>query len=345
MPLSLKPKIALCALALTTTLAAQKPAATPRPHPFARQKELIFAEEVPLIGLPPGTIPSRLHCTEDGAAFFDSSAESASQTDLASLYRIAPSGQVKGLRRTLPISVDGPLSVQGFTAGAHTLATLLKIDHPDDAPRAEPHYLLSVSDHEGDFAKLVTLDLRFTPIRLSIFGTGEFLVLGWDEVNRLPLLTTLKEDGSILRFLTVGSKEQAELQKAEFVPWGNDLLLTYPGTTNSIRVLRTSGEDRLIPWFIPAGYVLHDLLVTGTTYSLLLRVQEPAHPKEQRLFEVSSSNGSLIRELTADPERIAAITCAHGSRITAIFKDTIAAKGEKSTPEDVKQWVLGTATR
>jgi hypothetical protein len=86
---------------------------------------------------------------------------------------------------------------------------------------------------------------------------------------------------------------------------------------------------------MPAGFVLHDVLVSGARYPLVLRAQpiqdsgKPATAGEtsnppQRLLEMSARNGSLLREFVFDKPRIDAVTCAAATSLTAIFPDTIA---------------------
>jgi hypothetical protein len=181
-------------------------------------------------------------------------------------------------------------------------------------------------------------------------------VLGWDATNLLPLMAILKEDGTIRRFIdlderhhpefyvTHGSLQEEEssertgatlalLQKAEFVPYGSQVLLTYPGTAKSVSVLSALGVDRSIPIELPGGFVLHDVLVSGAGYPLILRAQ-PAEVSgksapaakakpQQRLFEMNSHNGSLLKEFLFDKPRLDAVKCASATRLTAIFYDTL----------------------
>src|SRR2546428_546522 len=65
----------------------------------------------------------------------------------------------------------------------------------------------------------------------------------------------------------------ASLQRAEFVPYGSQVLLAYPGTARSVRVLSPIGEDRSIPIELPGGFVLHDVLVSGARYPWVLRAE------------------------------------------------------------------------
>jgi hypothetical protein len=155
----------------------------------------------------------------------------------------------------------------------------------------------------------------------------------------------------------------ALLQRAEFVPYGSQVSLTYPGTAKSISVLSAVGEDRSIPIELPGGFVLHDVLVSGAGYPLILRAQ-PAEVSGrsptldhvnpgQRLFEMNSHNGSLLKEFLFDKPGLDSVKCASASTLTAIFYDTIAdpvhsaavSNNLTTATENATQLVIATAPR
>jgi hypothetical protein len=125
------------------------------------------------------------------------------------------------------------------------------------------------------------------------------------------------------------------LQGATFVAFGSDVLLTWPETTKPIVALSLSGEARMIPVGIPAGYVLNDVLVSsGGRGTLVLRVKEAdartqpkadeaAKPAKMKLMEFDATHGSFIRTLTFDKPLVSDVTCAPNFSLTAIFLDTI----------------------
>jgi hypothetical protein len=241
------------------------------------------------------------HCSDAGVTFVDLYGGSAlpGSPDLPELFSVSRGGEVKSVHRMMPSDFTD-VSIRDFFAADHTLVTLLEAvkhdDHTDTSIPREVRYFLSLSDYDGGFAKLLSLELRFKPLKVALFGSGDFIVLGWDETNLLPLLALLKEDGTVRRFVdldyrhhpefyaTYGSSKEAEsseqgraalalLQRAEFVPYGSQVLLTYPGTAKSVSVLSAVGEDRSIPTELPGGFVLHDVLVSGAGYPLILRAQ------------------------------------------------------------------------
>jgi hypothetical protein len=321
--------------------------------PSWRKVTVRFTNEKPVLGLPLDSHRSRQRCANDGTVFFDVTAESDAQP-APLLYGVSRNGEVKHVLRKLPIDYND-VSVRDFFAGQGTLVTLLqaeKRDGPDMRPR-EVDYFLSTSDHDGDLPNLIPLDVRFKPLKVASFGSGDFMVLGWDEGNLLPELALLKGDGTIRRFVDLDDhkpradpqKEAArervtleELQDAVLVPYGSEVMVTYPGTAKPVLVVGAGGQSRSIPIALPGGYVLHDVLVSEAPWSLVLRAQEPRDPKakddegkvpQPRMFEVDSNHGNLIREYVIDNKPlISEVTCAAKNSLTAIFYDAVDGDGK-----------------
>jgi hypothetical protein len=354
------------------------------------QKKIKFAEGKPVLGLPADGTRTHPHCSNDGTMFFDVYTHDASPTRMGApeLYSVTSGGEVKRLSQKLPVDFTS-MSVINFFAADHTLVTLLRAERDEDgstpAPPREVRYFLSLSDFDGDGADLFSLDLKFRPLKVAMFGNGDFLVLGWDDANQLPVMVTLKEDGTIRRFVDLDNRHptlpygnydslkeleasaQAHvnlemLEHVVFVPFGSQVLLTYPGTARFIRVLSPVGEDRAIPIQLPSGFVLHDVLVSGVRYSLVLRAEQPQDADSprgqtpdarQKMFEMNSNNGSLLREFVFDRPHIGEVACSPDSRLMAVFEDTVAnvvqqgtaASSNAAPAESATQLVIATATR
>jgi hypothetical protein len=345
-------------------VAAPAAPATPPPKPPAarppRLTNLSFTSEKPVLGFPLGVTHPRAHCSVDGTAYFDLTASSANAGQ--DLYGISPDGSVKHILRKLPVDFTN-VSVRDLFTGDQQIVTLLQADKRDDgtdaSPPRETDYFLALEDTAGDLSDLVPLQLRFKPLRVARFGSGDIIVLGWDEGNLLPVLAMLKPDGTPHHFIDFESRKpdivdetsvrtaaRAEqrvtldmLQGASFVAFANDVLLTYPGTTKPIREMSASGETFNIPIVIPSGYVLNDVLVSSG-HTLILRVKEappsgksddPSTPRKMLVIEDDSYHGTLIRRLVFDKPTPADLTCAPNSSLSAIFYDTIPDADANST--------------
>jgi hypothetical protein len=317
-----------------------------------RRINLRFSDERPVLGLPLGSSQYKAHCSIDGTAFYDPTANAAMAGQ--EMLGVAPDGGVKHVLRKLPIDFT-TVTVRDFFAGDRQLATLLEGQKRDEgtsgSPARETDYFLSLEDEAGDLSDLVPLALRFKPVKIARFGSGDVVVLGWDEGNLLPVLAFVGGDGTVHRFIDLdvrspdvtseaaAAKAAAEhtrdtlemLQGASFVAFGSDVLLTYPGTTKPVRVLNPAGETRLVPITIPVGYVLNDVLVSNARGTMVVRVKRtddrkstaPDAGAKMRLLEEDANHGSLIRELIPDKPAVEDVTCAVNWTVSAVFLDTI----------------------
>ena len=354
--------VAAPASVASTATAAGAAAAGPVPSaaPAARERTIQtrFSREKPVLGLPLGGSATRAHCATDGTAFYDLTAGGVSAGQ--ELYGVSPEGGVMHVLRKLPINYTNVL-VRDFFAGDRQMVTLLEADKRDHGTDAAPprvtDYFLSLEDQAGDSSDLVPLSVRFKPVKVARFGSGDVMMLGWDEGNELPVLAMMKEDGTIRRFIDFDdprrpgarvrqneNQEKAEaarervtfktLEGAAFVAYGTEVLLTYPGTTKAVLAMGVSGETRTIPILIPPGYVLSDVLASsGGRATLVVRVKEAdertrpdsaevARPK-MMLWEYDSVHGSPIGRIVFDKPTVADVTCAPNSSLVAMFLDTI----------------------
>jgi len=389
--------LCLATLLATPAVAQSKPQSpsTPRspsafPWPI---REIHFSGAKPVLGLPTGDVVSHARCSNDGINFLDlypNSTDTVPGPSMPELYSVSSTAGVKHLARKIPVDYTN-LSVRDFFVADHTLVTLLHAERrggqDTTVPARDVRYFLSVSDYDGDQASLISLDLRFKPLKVALFGSGDFLVLGWDESNLLPLLALVKEDGTIRRFVDLDRKPEplykprslikeaepapetrpdlATLQRAAFVPYNGQVMLTYPGTAKGILVLSSLGVDGSIPIALPGGFVLHDVLPAGDRRTLVLRAEEkrdsPPAGKDGaaskpmlKMFEMDAHYGTLLREFIFDKPAIADVTCSPANRLTAIFYDTVAnvvqptdANGTKpsQSTENATQLVIATAPR
>jgi len=337
------------------------------------------------LGLPLGSSTTRAHCSADGTAFYDLAVSGAAAGQ--NLFGISSDGGVKHVLRKLPIDYRH-VEVRDFFVGDRQMVTLLEADNRNEgASSRDPDYFLSLEDEAGDMSNLAQMTVRFKPVKVARYGMGDVLVLGWDEGNELPLLAMVKEDGTVRRFVdldaakprstrnasgdTVKSEAAAvkqeratleSLEGATFVANGNEVLLTYPGSTKPIVALSATGEARLVPIAIPYGYVLNDVLVSSGRGTLVARVKDAddstkpvaadgaAKPPKMRLIEYLSYDGSRIQELTFDKPQVSDVTCAPNSSLVAMFQDTIPGADHDATSsgaaaDAATQLVVATARR
>ena len=311
-----------------------------------KQATVFFRNAKPVLGLPLGSGKPMVRCGSDNTAFFNlaGSSQESDVVGASQLYSISTDGEVKSLLRQLPPEFND-ISVRDFFVSDQRVVTLLRASKQDDQGVHETRYFLSTLDTQGDFKDVVQVGGYFRPLKVAAFGNGDVMVLGWDEANLLPLIAVMKEDGTARSFLDLddhkakgafdrGSVDAAMMRDAAFVAFGNDVLLTFPGTVKPVLELNTAGVLRSIPITIPAGYVLHDVLNSDARRTLVERVQakkegekpgsyDEAEDTERRLFEVNLADGKLLREFVPDKPKVLDVACAGGSSLTAIFYGSV----------------------
>ena len=352
-------------LLATTSILGQS---APRALATSRDRAITFPTSKPVLGLPLGTSWRQGLCSSDGLTYFNPPSNSTGNTRVLDLYSVATSGEVRHLLQTVPIEYTNVFK-RDFFAGDSALVTLIEAQKrngsdPEERP-TEIQYYLSISDHDGDSHDLVALDMHFKPLKAARLGSGDFIVLGWQEGNRLAQLAVLKEDGTLRRFIdweeqATGSQTPIAASPAEtmeslagaaFVPFGGNVLLTYPGTSRRIHVLNGGGMNRGTSLAFPPGYQLHDVLNSGCCSTIVARAEElpDSHATKSengpklRMFEFDFRTGKRIREFTFDKEPISAVTCAADHSLSAIFLQPVGTAADPNKEEQPTQWVVGSA--
>jgi len=330
---------------------AQSPqplAKTASPRPAWKKKEISFRDAKPVVGLPANNGHfDWVTCSSDGTVFVGM-LDSVDAERPMSVYRVTREGDTKQLFRKFPPPSKLFLSEIDVYATEHEFVTVLREERREaysEGRSPEPRYFISLTELDGSEGELLPLDVKFKPLKIAMFESGGFLLLGWDEVNLIPELALLKDDGSLRRFVDLDNRasdggldalsmkgaakpETVQLlERAKFSAFGKDILLAQPGTASPIHDLSAVGEDRKIPVEYPAGWVMHDVLAGPTQWTLVVRMQPESHEKSdagqhgnyERLFEVEAAHGSLVREFTFETPSVVDVTCAPAGKIAAMY--------------------------
>jgi hypothetical protein len=326
---------------------AQPVAKTTNTQPVWRQKEVSFRDAKPVVGLPGGGPHPRMDASVDGSVFVNVY-EDTQLMKGSEVYSVSPDGEVKHLMRPMPpAGFDLFAKIDSF-ATQHEYVTLLrgeKYENGDgDKPLKEARYFLSLTESDGSDGKVFPLDVKFKPLKIAMFDSGWFLLLGWDEVNLMPEVALLKDDGTLRRFVDLDNRASDGgldalsvkgaakpdtlqlLEQARFSAFGKDVLLVQPGVAAPVHDLTAFGEDRKIPVSYPSGWVMHDVLAGPSQWTMVVRMQPENRGKDaaqqgnyERLFEVEAAHGSLVRELTFETPSVVDVTCAPAGKIAAMY--------------------------
>lgn len=371
--------LALCGGAALTAQSSNP--APPRPTtqataPPVPATKVDLVKGDPIAGLPTGVIAGYPpYCSSSGVTYFqfyDPSKESADFI-AGDLYSIATDGTVTKIERQFPQNVR-QMIVRSTYAGATQIATLIstlpKRDPFNDQFSKTHKFYISLSSSDGDSFKLIPLDLKFEPIKLAIFDSGKFIVLGQETVNHVPVLALLDTDGTFLRYIDLDSRPFAAsgslraiyknkqrtsetsdptmiaVQNSQFVPYAGNILFFQPGSDLEIAVLSESGivnsvriklpQDELLQYILPDGQKRRWIVRTQplSTFTQFQKSGIVTNPP-QRLLEVDPESGDVTSAIDVIGIHPAEVTCAHDEELISPHPSY-----SDSDPKAPPTWVL-----
>lgn len=315
-----------------------------------------------LAGLPAATvIASPELCSSDGTLFPEiyGSGDKPGVLDFPEIYSISEGREVKKLSLKLPTEYQH-MSLQSFYPGRNELVSLLQVFQPKapdaEVKRGQKIFFLSVADRDGGEQKLVPLNLDFKPAKVAIFDSGGVVALGVDTLNLQPVLALLHADGSLDRRIDLdprtyaGSQEldqiyqrkdgksQASapggpltgaLNNAQFIPWGENILLVQPGSKLPVYELRDSGQLRAVTIKPPKG-LMDRILPSDARDTWVMVTKDVAafekvanggvveNPAES-LYEVDPQTGEVIDQLSVKGPMAGEVACAAHGKLSLLY--------------------------
>jgi hypothetical protein len=329
----------------------------------------------PLVDLPSTTvIGSPVQCSPAGTTFLDVYAmeNAPSIKDFPDLYTISRLGDVEQRKRNLPAGYEGFVMLSSFAYG-DDLVSLIEAHKKKtiDSPASHQlEFFILLSPAQGSSPTAIPLQLKFNPRKIGVLPNGKFLVLGLDEGNQQAVLALLDTDGTFLKPIDLDNREYpkdkgiqktlnlapdtnsfemrrktiAAVSYSAFVPVGTKVLFVQAASALPIKVLDESGEIAEIKLSIPAGYLLHDLLVSDVKGPLVARLESEADFRsftehhvqqnpEETFAEFDRYSGQLLKLIKVKGPQPEEVSCATSNELTAIY---FPPEKEASSPSDKK---------
>ena len=198
----------------------------------------------------------------------------------------------------------------GVSSGSESLA---KVDH---------HLYVVTFNRDGTYQRTTPLDEAFDICRIGLFPSGNYLVLGFTQNDHAPKLAVLKDDGSILEYLTVpkgslpdkviGTSAGAKgpvLTPAQLIGHGHSIYIAQLKTDFPILEVSEAGTIRAIRARLQEG--LHIKMVIPSDMNLYAWADGP----KDLIYELDAQNGSLLRQLSvSDGQAGANVACVHDDK-------------------------------
>jgi hypothetical protein len=248
-------------------------------------------------------------CSSNGTTFLDVVHHPGFESQ--TLVGISPKAELSTYRIGAALGLVNAtvLSVDATSSDVYTLVTAEKLDvlrkhdldpASADAKTASEYYGSFVLRFASELASPdeIAIDLPFQPLRLAVTSRDTMMILGFDSVNQSPVLAVIDHEGQLVREIdannSFGSAEQiaagapqslknqsmpdssAELatvlSAAQWVHYGDSLLLLMPGSHAKVITLHSNGEIEDTRLHLPEGFEALSLVSSDSKW--FVRVTE-----------------------------------------------------------------------
>ena len=298
-----------------------------------------FQRRHPVPGLDSPAIRLPFQCTSDGTIFIgmiqppDASKEVVASLSPSGNTHLFPLDQVTDLYDKEEVDHYASDSQVIFLVSAardkkpthEEVVTSNGVESEEFANAAERHSYILVFDREGNHKSTLRLQDAFHINRVGVFPSGLFLAYGWNELTHHPELALLKEDGTVLEYLSVpaGSMLDSALDKApdkkgpavfiapvQFLPHGNSIVVVQNRTNLPLLDVEESGAIRLIRPKLPRNLSI-DMLISSDK-DLYARLSRPGGGT---IYELDYQSGRILRRFhLGDGSTGANIACVHDGK-------------------------------
>ena len=349
------------------------PQKAPAPPPPIRTLDLTHTEPIPSLAAP-NVNGYPAVCSSDGTIFVQPFSSTTQQPGAhPAIFSISDTREVGIVTVSLPSDYN-QVNIRSLFPTPQELVAVVQASQPTDpnvpVVKGRPTSFLSINPRDSADSRLLQLDLPFNVVRAALLSSGDFLVLGNDTVNQLPVLAMLGSDGTLKKMLDLDprlylqSKElaanatsrtsdtrtaqqkmvQRALSSARFVPFGDQVLLVQTGTTMPVLRFTSSGDPDPVTIKLPPGFVLDRILGSSDrdTWVLLATPPRPlarmtssqdAEGSPNHLFEVDPITGEVIDELALTGTQNSNVACAAHQKLTALYT-VRAASTDANTQQD-----------
>ena len=285
-------------------------------------------------------------CTSDGSAYIEmTSVDTGEET----LYRIHDSvahrfspGKIPGLERVEYRTFFSTESAIAYlVSGIRLLSNTIQSNSPTDkgvgALDRAPKFYVAMFNNEGVFEKLVELPDNLEASHAALFPSGDLLVSGFDQTNKTPRLLLLNQSGQLIKAIqqttayavTSGDFERIKFAAATtLVSHGEDILAWRLNTTDPILDVQSNGTVREVKASLPAGFTIFNLVTSEGNDPWIMQVYPKAQsPEKSRntseslYFEISPTDGTILRRLTIQSPSIGHIACKSKGTYRAFTMD------------------------
>ena len=194
------------------------------------------------------------------------------------------------------------------------------------------HYYVAEFNLDGTYRESVELPISNPLSRLAIFPSGEFLVVGYDQLNAAVRLLLLDSSGHVSKTLDIpaartsagaeapyGSIEAAHAARnlvgsIALTPYDQDILVWRGGSNDPVLEVGSGGAVREVPLQVPSGFVFVEMVPANDRWVAHFRIQGAAEnsafsQKTYSYSELRPQDGSVSSRLVIPPDDPQFLAC------------------------------------
>jgi hypothetical protein len=322
-------------------------------------------EQLPVVGfISTPLISSRTQCSTNGTVFVEMFTPPNLQT--RQIYSISSSNEIHQFS-TSGINDLYDVTVVDTFAGDSSVVVLLRATPNDRQEKrtyvfstggreektvfiGEHHSYIATFSLDGTYKGRVAVDDTVISDHVAVFGSGVFVVLGFDQQRTKPILALLKADGTLLQFLDltqdfadwVESVNTASIHRdpnappplrkhfvlspmTQFLPFHDNLLMVEEGSNLPIFELRDSGAMRPIKLKVPDKHVMDTLIPSQDHLYVRTSADRSAQSNswktDSTILEVDPNEGQILRRLRIVGATANEIACYGSSQFAVLRLD------------------------
>jgi hypothetical protein len=226
-------------------------------------------------------------------------------SDSEVVFLVRASREKRPEKRTFPWGKEG--ATREYTANA-----------------AEQHLYIVSFSRDGQYKRTAEIDDVFHVQNVGVFPTGMILAFGLDESDDSPKLATLKQDGTLLKFLEIpkgdvpgsmvggnDSPRRGVIASSELVPEGHSILIIQNKTTFPILEVSEGGTIRAIHPRLLKGEQLEAAIPSDRSLYVIASPETTERGSAGVIYEVNPEDGSLLRRFELTAGRASQVACIH----------------------------------
>ena len=203
---------------------------------------------------------------------------------------------------------------------------------PAGIPWSRYHTYVAEFNRDGSYKGKIELPISYKVVRFAIFPSGEFLVIGYDELNSVVRMLLLSSSGDVVRTIdlpasrtavagdtpfrsAVGARAASKvLASLMLTPYNQDILAWRTNSNDPILDVTSGGGVREVPLQVPAGFAFAGMIPSSDRWIAHFRAENiredaPFTASAYSYFELRPQDGSVSSKLVISGDIPQSLAC------------------------------------